>query len=881
MPLLKGKAEFGHNVAEMEKSGHPHDQALAAAYAVLRRHAGGGVEPRPGDHIGYSEDGKRALLHMPHGGPLEVPVEWGLHKMAGGGAEDETVEDNPDPQYAADHPEGADAPLPENGAGETAPVSGVPAPQMDEEPATDETVDEPRLEAAPKDDAAAQAGMTTEGLPAYGVLRRHQTPTPGFDEAQAGQSGFLSGVPDSEVAEKVRSWLDSGGPAQAEAKGHVVKSIDATEPDEADPIRPEAQAALAERKGDVRMAQSDAAPLSTDAARVASMDEKPVYQTRAQILADAEAASQDPRVKAAQAETDQSGVKADGTPGPDLAKKLAAPTSQLTHQDVQQAQAAGASGPLAARLFQQMALGAATAPTGTAPANPWKGSVGESVVNMFKNSASAPAESLANAGIPQETGAAPSLAAIAPAAPIVPTGEAAPEAENEAGQSLPGDQAPGQNFSPAPPAAPSAPNPYLDRGGTGGPRTGMPATPGQASGTQLAAVAAQQQGIQAEADAASAAAAAQGDVRAQRGQVLNDFVQTQQDFQRQAQSTAMQQMNKTQEWVNRVANAPPQDSHRFWSSRSPFEKAVIGLGLVLGGKGSMDVVNDAIDRDVADQKANFERGVKGGELQHTAFAQAMDLLKSPEAAMAAVKWGLTEQMSNQLQAISDRYAAPQIQARAAQNKAILDQGKLGTATDLYGKVGQAALDNTTREAQQAFYGAGGGEGGYAAVQAQDAGDMSGSRAHEGALGHLFASEGRMNMDTDPKGVPIRVVTGRKLSDAEHAALGSYNTADHLLKTLASRNAGPGDWNVTDTDVGLIRSALVNTKDATEKDIDQILPANQVGFFHGPLHFTGEQANRLRSFIADRKAQLYQGANGSFIIPGAGTVPGPTKGQPRR
>ena len=863
MPLLKGKAEFGHNVAEMEKSGHPHDQALAAAYAVLRRHAGGGVEPRPGDHIGYSEDGKRALLHMPHGGPLEVPVEWGLHKMAGGGAEDETVEDNPDPQYAADHPEGADAPLPENGAGETAPVSGVPAPQMDEEPATDETVDEPRLEAAPQDDAAAQAGMTTEGLPAYGVLRRHQTPTPGFDEAQA------------------RSRLDSGGPAQAEAKGHVVKSIDATEPDEADPIRPEAQAALAERKGDVRMAQSDAAPLSTDAARVASMDEKPVYQTRAQILADAEAASQDPRVKAAQAETDQSGVKADGTPVPDLAKKLAAPTSQLTHQDVQQAQAAGASGPLAARLFQQMALGAATAPTGTAPANPWKGSVGESVVNMFKNSASAPAESLANAGIPQETGAAPSLAAIAPAAPIVPTGEAAPEAENEAGQSLPGDQAPGQNFSPAPPAAPSAPNPYLDRGGTGGPRTGMPATPGQASGTQLAAVAAQQQGIQAEADAASAAAAAQGDVRAQRGQVLNDFVQTQQDFQRQAQSTAMQQMNKTQEWVNRVANAPPQDSHRFWSSRSPFEKAVIGLGLVLGGKGSMDVVNDAIDRDVADQKANFERGVKGGELQHTAFAQAMDLLKSPEAAMAAVKWGLTEQMSNQLQAISDRYAAPQIQARAAQNKAILDQGKLGTATDLYGKVGQAALDNTTREAQQAFYGAGGGEGGYAAVQAQDAGDMSGSRAHEGALGHLFASEGRMNMDTDPKGVPIRVVTGRKLSDAEHAALGSYNTADHLLKTLASRNAGPGDWNVTDTDVGLIRSALVNTKDATEKDIDQILPANQVGFFHGPLHFTGEQANRLRSFIADRKAQLYQGANGSFIIPGAGTVPGPTKGQPRR
>ena len=31
MPLLKGKDEIGHNVSEMEKTGHPHDQAVAAA----------------------------------------------------------------------------------------------------------------------------------------------------------------------------------------------------------------------------------------------------------------------------------------------------------------------------------------------------------------------------------------------------------------------------------------------------------------------------------------------------------------------------------------------------------------------------------------------------------------------------------------------------------------------------------------------------------------------------------------------------------------------------------------------------------------------------------------------------------------------------------
>ncbi len=31
MPLLKGKAEIGHNVREMESAGHPRNQAVAAA----------------------------------------------------------------------------------------------------------------------------------------------------------------------------------------------------------------------------------------------------------------------------------------------------------------------------------------------------------------------------------------------------------------------------------------------------------------------------------------------------------------------------------------------------------------------------------------------------------------------------------------------------------------------------------------------------------------------------------------------------------------------------------------------------------------------------------------------------------------------------------
>lgn len=31
MPLLKGKENVGHNIAEMEAAGHPREQAIAAA----------------------------------------------------------------------------------------------------------------------------------------------------------------------------------------------------------------------------------------------------------------------------------------------------------------------------------------------------------------------------------------------------------------------------------------------------------------------------------------------------------------------------------------------------------------------------------------------------------------------------------------------------------------------------------------------------------------------------------------------------------------------------------------------------------------------------------------------------------------------------------
>jgi hypothetical protein len=47
MPLLPGKKNIGHNISEMESSGHPADQAIAAALHVARKHrAEGGRTPK-------------------------------------------------------------------------------------------------------------------------------------------------------------------------------------------------------------------------------------------------------------------------------------------------------------------------------------------------------------------------------------------------------------------------------------------------------------------------------------------------------------------------------------------------------------------------------------------------------------------------------------------------------------------------------------------------------------------------------------------------------------------------------------------------------------------------------------------------------------------
>jgi hypothetical protein len=68
MPLLHGKKNIGHNISEMEDSGHPRDQAIAAALNVARKHRAEGGFSTTIKHVGAP---KSAKIHT---GPIHSSV---------------------------------------------------------------------------------------------------------------------------------------------------------------------------------------------------------------------------------------------------------------------------------------------------------------------------------------------------------------------------------------------------------------------------------------------------------------------------------------------------------------------------------------------------------------------------------------------------------------------------------------------------------------------------------------------------------------------------------------------------------------------------------------------------------------------------------------
>jgi len=70
MPLLKGKSEVGHNIAEMEAAGHPRAQAVAAALRTAGAPRAKDGQPALATGANAAPGAAGRLLREPEGGSV-------------------------------------------------------------------------------------------------------------------------------------------------------------------------------------------------------------------------------------------------------------------------------------------------------------------------------------------------------------------------------------------------------------------------------------------------------------------------------------------------------------------------------------------------------------------------------------------------------------------------------------------------------------------------------------------------------------------------------------------------------------------------------------------------------------------------------------------
>lgn len=80
MPLIKSgsRAAVSRNISEMEQSGHPHNQAVAAALRNARKYAAGGFAAPMGEHSAQRQVFKEGFLHGAGPGRVDrLPITVG------------------------------------------------------------------------------------------------------------------------------------------------------------------------------------------------------------------------------------------------------------------------------------------------------------------------------------------------------------------------------------------------------------------------------------------------------------------------------------------------------------------------------------------------------------------------------------------------------------------------------------------------------------------------------------------------------------------------------------------------------------------------------------------------------------------------------------
>ena len=851
MPLKPGKAAFGSNVSEMESSGHPRDQALAAAYAELHRQAGGGVNPRPGDCIGYTADGSHAILHMPSGEPLHVPVEWGIHKMAEGGEEPSITTGTPSVRPESEYYTGpsqthaqARQMLQRNLIQpQTYPLGKGPTPEQ--------------VESARAQENAKPAVVNTQdsGVPAHTE-----------QDAEAGVTAMATGgtaIPDQEGIEDAPGWNAGGDPnavadvAPSSSAGGDVPALPtgAVEgpPEDYGPTAEEIEAGP--QPADYTGSEGvDAAEGVNEPIRRGQPDDEPdTVSPEAQAALDrGHQDKQDATYTGNSTSREQ--VIADAE------RLLANQETRGDREDHPHANAAGDydSIPGFPGVDPRMLYGAALPPL----AEPEGTSVTQSQLPLEQHFAVQAEYAKRRNDAQQPTAAEDAAQASLPEAPL----SSVPE-ENAAQQSLPQPestpdvsdshtpnqdiQAQASGAGTLPAAAPPDTRPPITAPAPSGP---LQYNPQQTANMGTRAIVGQQDAITQGAEAeAQGQEALSGEEQAQAAQ-WGDVNAAMQAHQNQVRTQTMQVMQRSQNLIDQAANDRVNPG-RWWSSRDSQQRAAIGIGLIFGGEGFRQMLQNQVNNDVEAQKANLTHSTNVASLQDNLYGRMLDLYKSEPLAESAAQSALIAQQQSNLRGIAAKYSAPQVRQAAE-----LHVQQLQELLALKANERQVGTSAQVREElwHQALQNPGGNVGAL----------IDGAASHGGEI-------------VNQGGVPIGISLD-KIPQEEKSQLNSIDQAQAVLRRIddKAQGAAPGSWfgtgygqrNAASSDAliaqGLVGQALAGKY--SPEQLKAMIPDNPTT----PLRPWADESTELHAALESAKENTLSRHHVIKFGGGGGTPPMP-------
>lgn len=114
------------------------------------------------------------------------------------------------------------------------------------------------------------------------------------------------------------------------------------------------------------------------------------------------------------------------------------------------------------------------------------------------------------------------------------------------------------------------------------------------------------------------------------------------------------------------------DPNHFWADASTGNKILMGVSLFLGAIGAANdgvnrvvpIITNAIDRDIASQKANIANAREGVNQKSNTLAQMRSIFKDDRMAEEATKIAALEKVKMQIMQKSMQYSRPEVQANA-------------------------------------------------------------------------------------------------------------------------------------------------------------------------------------------------------------------------